>query len=78
MGLIWITNANYIRDYKIELEFNNKKKGVFDFENHLQNNIFLVLKEIEVFKKFKLNAWTIEWENGADFSPEHLLENINQ
>ena len=27
MGLIWITNANYIRDYKIELEFNNKKKG---------------------------------------------------
>ncbi|MCX6172225.1 MAG: DUF2442 domain-containing protein [Flavobacterium sp.] len=76
MGLIWITNANYLKDYKIELEFNNNKKGVFDFENHLHTKLFLPLKELETFKKFKLNSWTLEWENGADFSPEFLLENL--
>jgi hypothetical protein len=78
MGLIWITNANYLKDYKIELEFNNNKKGVFDFENHLHTKLFLPLKELETFKKFKLNSWTLEWENGADFSPEFLLENLKK
>ena len=56
MGLIWITNANYLKDYEIELEFNNNKKGVFDFENHLHTKLFLPLKELETFKKFKLNS----------------------
>ena len=78
MGLIWITNANYLKDYKIELEFNNNKKGVFDFENHLHTKLFLPLKELETFKKFKLNSWTLEWENGADFSPEFLLKNLKK
>lgn len=78
MGLIWITNANYLKDYKIELEFNTNKKGVFDFENHLHTKLFLPLKELETFKKFKLNSWTLEWENGADFSPEFLLENLKK
>ncbi|OYU84165.1 MAG: hypothetical protein CFE24_07985 [Flavobacterium sp. BFFFF2] len=77
MGLIWITNAIYLEDYKIELAFNNNTKGVFDFENHLNQNIFLPLKDLEMFKKFKLNSWTVEWENGADFSPEFLLENLS-
>lgn len=78
MGLIWITNANYLKDYKIELDFNNNKKGVFDFENRLHSKLFLPLKELETFKKFKLNSWTLEWENGADFSPEFLLENLKK
>ncbi|TRX36605.1 DUF2442 domain-containing protein [Flavobacterium sp. ZT3R18] len=39
--------------------------------------MFEPLKEIDNFGKFKLNSWTLEWENGADFSPEFLLENLN-
>lgn len=78
MSLIWITNANYIEEYQIELEFNNQKKGVVDFKKLLDKKIFEPLKETSTFKNFKLNSWTIEWENGADFSPEFLLENIKE
>lgn len=73
MSLVWITKASYLKDYQIEIEFNNHKKGVVDFKQHLNKKIFEPLKEIETFKEFKLNSWTIEWENGADFSPEFLL-----
>jgi hypothetical protein len=77
MSLIWIINANYLKDYQIEIEFNNNKKGVVDFKQHLDKKIFEPLKKIETFRNFKLNSWTLEWENGADFSPEFLLENLN-
>jgi len=74
MELIWITEANYIGDYKVRLKFNNDVQGIVDFESHLNLPIFLPLKDIIYFKKFKLNSWTIEWENGADFSPEFLYQ----
>jgi len=77
MSLIWITNANYLKDYQIELEFNNNKKGVVDFTNILDKKIFEPLKDTNTFKNFKLNSWTIEWENGADFSPEFLFNQLN-
>ena len=78
MSLLWIINANYVKEYQIELEFNNNKKGVVDFKKLLDKKIFEPLKETNTFKNFKLNSWTIEWENGADFSPEFLLENIKE
>jgi hypothetical protein len=76
MSLIWITKANYLNEYKIELEFNNQKKGVVNLKPYLDKKIYEPLKNLSNFKKFQLNSWTIEWENGADFSPEFLLENL--
>ena len=76
MSLIWITKVNYLNEYKIELEFNNLKKGVVNLKPYLDKKIYEPLKNLSTFKKFQLNSWTIEWENGADFSPEFLLENI--
>jgi hypothetical protein len=77
MSLIWITNANYLKEYQIELEFNNNKKGFVDFKNYLDKKIFEPLKDLKTFKNFKLNSWTVEWENGADFSPEFLFNHLN-
>lgn len=77
MSLVWITKVNYLTDYQIEIEFNNNKKGVVDFQKHLDLQIYQPLKELNNFKNFKLNSWIIEWENGADFSPEFLYSKIN-
>jgi hypothetical protein len=76
MNLIWIIKANYLNEYKIELEFNNQKKGVVNLKPYLDKKIYEPLKNLSTFKNFQLNSWTIEWENGADFSPEFLLENL--
>jgi len=78
MDTIWIKRAEYISDYKIEIEFNDGKTGCVDLENQLQEPIFQPLKEKEYFKNFKLNSWTIEWENGADFAPEFLYDLLKE
>ena len=74
MELIKVTKAKYIKDYQIEFQFNDGKKKVIDLKDELWGEVFDPLKNKNVFKQFKLNAFTIEWENGADFSPEFLYD----
>ncbi len=72
MNLIWITNAEYISEYTIAFTFNTKEKFSVDLEKYLDKGIFRELRDLNFFKDFKLNSWTVEWKNGADFSPEFL------
>jgi hypothetical protein len=74
---IHINNAKYIDEYKVYLLFNDGKKGVVDLKNELDGEIFKPLKNINFFKSFKLNDWTLTWENGADFAPEYLHNILN-
>jgi hypothetical protein len=78
MDTIWITNATYIKNYEIKLEFNDGTSGIVDLKNDLNKPIFEPLKDIHFFKSFRLGSWTIEWENGADFSPEFLYKKVKQ
>ncbi len=81
-NIITITSATYLTDYTLSLKFNNGVEGVVDLKNHLNGEIFIPLKEINFFKQFELDGWTITWENGADFAPEFLynltLKQINE
>ncbi len=74
--MVWIVNATYVKDYIIAVEFNDNKKGEVNFKDALNLPIFEPLNDFEIFKKFKLNGWTIEWENGADFSPEFIYDKL--
>ena len=78
MSLLWITKAEYVNDFKISIQFNTDEKGTVDLKNKLDKKIFEPLKNETFFKNFKLNDWTIEWENGADFSPEFLYNSIER
>lgn len=72
MEPIKIISATYIENYIIEFMFNNGKTKRINFIDELWGEVFIPLQNIEYFKKFRLNPFTIEWENGADFSPEYL------
>lgn len=72
--LIKVTSARYVKGYKIDVCFNDGMQCVIDLENHLNGPIFEPLKNVDYFKSFTLNRWTIQWENGADFAPEFLHE----
>ncbi len=74
MDLIWITQAEYLSDYKIQLVFNNGFKGIVDLKNSLKGDLFEPLRDKNYFKRFKKNAWTIEWDSKADFAPEYLYK----
>jgi hypothetical protein len=73
MELIKVVDAKYLEGYKIEFRFNNGITKVVDLTNEIYGEIFEPLKDKNYFKNFTLNPFTIEWENGADFSPEFLF-----
>lgn len=72
----FVKAAKYIEGYKILLTFEDKAKKLVDLSSHLYGEIFEPLKDLSSFKKFKVNedTDTIEWENGADMSPDFLYK----
>lgn len=71
-----ITEAKHIDDYKLWLKFNDGTEGQIDLPSELYGEIFEPLKDISYFKQFRIQSNTIAWENGADFAPEFLREQI--
>ncbi len=69
-----ITNANYLSEYKISLNFNTGDTKIVDLQNELKGSIFEPLKDVNYFKNFSIKYNTIEWNNGADFAPEYLYQ----
>ena len=78
--MIEISKAKQVGDYQIELVFNNNKKGVVDLKNTIftdTRDIFKELKDLDKFKKFKIEFDTLSWENGLDLAPEFLYDLLN-
>ncbi len=69
-----VTNAKYIEDYKVEVSFNNGRKGVADLIGALKGSMFESLKNKSVFSSFTVDEEleTIVWPNGADLAPEYI------
>lgn len=72
--ILRITSATYLEDYRLRLEFSDGSIKEVDLHQDLWGEVFEPLKDLELFKQVALNpvSGTIEWPNGADFSPEHL------
>ncbi|SLM31027.1 conserved hypothetical protein [Desulfamplus magnetovallimortis] len=72
--ILHITDAKYLKDYQLELSFNNGKKGIADLSQSLDGSVFNPLKDKKLFSQLKLNKEldTVVWPNGADFAPEYL------
>jgi len=72
-----VIDATYIKDYIIEVEFDNGYKNIVDCKRYIDGPIFEPLKDINYFKKFIVDGWTVSWPNGADIAPETLYEYKN-
>jgi hypothetical protein len=69
-----VTKATYVKEYFIEIKFNDGTKKTIDFEDWLTGPVFKPLKNKNYFKKFFVDGPTIAWPNGADIAPETLYE----
>lgn len=67
-----VIDAKYVSDYKIKITFDNGEQKIADFSKWLKGEVFEPLKDLEVFRKFFVDGWTIAWSNGADIAPETL------
>lgn len=68
--------AQYVADYSIRLRFEDGLEAVVDFESELWGEVFEPLRNLEVFRDFRLNEElnTLTWPCGADFAPEFLYD----
>jgi hypothetical protein len=74
----YIVSAEYIGGYRLLLTFADGKIGELDLEQELWGEVFEPLKDVSLFKNFKLDEElrTIVWPTGADLSPEFLYANV--
>ena len=73
---IHVLEARYVRDYKVWLRFSDGTSGEVDLAEELDGPVFGPLRDVERFKSFQLIGNTIAWENGADFAPEFLKQQV--
>ena len=71
-----VKSAEYLEKYRIRISFADGVEGDVDFENELWGEIFEPLKDLAVFRSFRVDSElnTVVWPNGADFAPEYLYE----
>ncbi len=70
-----VTSAVYVSDHILRITFDDSVSAEIDFSPWIQKfPIFKPLADIEIFKSFSLDGWTVVWENGADVAPEKLYE----
>jgi hypothetical protein len=72
--MLAITQATYIKDYKLEIVFNNGKKGVSDLSDSLDMGVFKPLRDRALFSQFRIDPEldTVVWSGGQDLAPEFL------
>lgn len=70
-----VVSAVYMGDYRIEVTFDNGKKGIVDFAKRLKKGgVFERFKDKDFFARFQVNheLGTLSWENEIDIAPETL------
>jgi len=69
-----ITDARYVGNYKIEVTFNDGRRGIADLSPVLTKGIFQRLKDETLFSKVAVDREldTITWPGGLDLAPEYI------
>ncbi len=69
-----VTAAKHIEDYRVEVSFNNGKKGIADLAEALKGPVFESLRNKTSFSRLQVDEEleTIVWPNGADLAPEYI------
>ena len=73
--ILTVKKAEYLCDYTLLIYFSNGEKKSFDFSSFLDKGICSKLKEKNYFKNFRIDPFTIDWNNEIGFAPEFLYEN---
>ena len=74
-----VIDAKIIKDYAVEVIFDDFKKGIIDLRQYLGRGIFKELLNKKRFRQMHVDAelGTICWPNGADIAPDTLYSAIN-
>jgi len=74
-----VISIHYRRDYIFHIVFDDGLEGEVDFAEYLTRGpIFEAIKDLNIFRKARIEGGTIAWRNGADIAPESLYEKVSR
>ena len=71
-----VVEARYLGKYTIWLRFRDRAAGEIDLDRELDGELFEPLRDLDFFRRFRVEGGALEWPNGASFAPEFLHDNI--
>lgn len=71
-SILKVLSADYVRDYVLRLTFNNGEVRDVDFVPLMQKGICRKLQDMDYFRSFTLDPFTVDWHNEIGFAPEAL------
>ena len=72
--ILRVLSADYVRDYVLRLTFNNGEVRDVDFVPLMQKGICRKLQDMDYFRSYTLDPFTVDWHNEIGFAPESLYE----
>jgi hypothetical protein len=77
--LAYVIKAELRDGYKIYIEFSDGLSGIIDFTDKITTDHREIIRELvdkNKFNKIRIERHTLCWENGVDFAPEYLYDQI--
>ncbi len=74
-----VISAKYLRDYSIEVVFDDGRSGVADLSSYAdRGGVFERFRDMAFFRNFRVNSelGVLEWEGGIDIAPETLYSEV--
>ena len=72
--ILKVTHADYMHDHVLRLSFNDGATKLVDFWPLAQEGICTKLQDMEYFRNFTLDPFSVDWSNEIGFAPEYLYE----
>ena len=72
--LIDVTGVKAHPDYRLELEFENGERRLFDMSPYMDKKPFVKLKPIPLFNCARVDYGTVTWPGNIDIAPETLYD----
>ena len=72
--LLTVTDAEYVSDYTLRLTFSTGEVLLVDFTPLMQKGICRKLQDLDYFKSFRLDPFTVDWNDEIGFAPQYLYE----
>ena len=65
-----------LSDYRIYVEVEDGRKGVFDLKPYLDHGVFRELRNLHYFNQVGILLGAVTWPNEQDIAPETLLAEL--
>ena len=68
-----VTTVTPLPDYRIYVEVEDGRKGIFDMKPYLDRGVFRELRDVRYFNRVGIVLGAVTWPDDQDIAPETLL-----